>query len=670
MTNGAMTRFFRRTAAIWIALCALQAGAFGAAANVSFPGATSFPVEKIRAALAEQLGEITSSGLTPSRADDAAWFLESFYKKQGFPLATVTFDIRGQQLVLKVHEGVRTLVDSLKFGGNRAFDDDKLAEYMLGIAPKKVALAKLPYNEAEIAAGASRVAAFYQSEGFLDAKTDVSGTTLSADRTKAALLVRIQEGRKYLLGAILFTGHPVLERKELLEALALKPGAPFTPSAVDEMQGTLRSHYRAKGFFAAKVDVLTDRMPVGGGRVPVTFVCEPGLRFRVGSVVPSGTDRLSPEFIEKRFASLTGKTYDPAKLETRYREMIKTGLFKSLHVRPVPDGPDSLNLEVEVEEAKAKELGFELGYGTYDGVSAGVTVGDRNFLRFGRPLSLSLQYSQRGFRGELLYVNPWLFDSEWMLRAKIYSAVRDEIGYSKATEGVRLDITRKFTPHWEAGGYTVFETTKISKLEIDQRFAGPLDYALAGVGLTQTIDYRDDTTNPTRGWVFTTSADLDALDGRIAFARASARYSCYRTFGKTLLGLGARAGWIIPVGDEIIPIDLRFVNGGGTTVRSFAERKLGPKDVSGNPLGGNFFTVFNAEWDYPIKGALGGAVFADAGNLVGESTVSLDDMRYAIGAGLRYQLPIGPVRFDYGYNPSPKPGEASGAFHLSFGFAF
>lgn len=124
------------------------------------------------------------------------------------------------------------------------------------------------------------------------------------------------------------------------------------------------------------------------------------------------------------------------------------------------------------------------------------------------------------------------------------------------------------------------------------------------------------------------------------------------------------------MGDEVVPIDLRFVNGGGTTVRSFAERKLGPKDAGDYPLGGNFFTVFNAEWDFPIAGALGGALFADAGNLVGESAVSLDDMRYAVGVGLRYQLPIGPVRIDYGYNPSPKTGEASGAFHLSFGFAF
>jgi outer membrane translocation and assembly module TamA len=53
-----------------------------------------------------------------------------------------------------------------------------------------------------------------------------------------------------------------------------------------------------------------------------------------------------------------------------------------------------------------------------------------------------------------------------------------------------------------------------------------------------------------------------------------------------------------------------------------------------------------------------------------DATFSLDDMRYAVGVGLRYQLPVGPLRIDYGYNPDRKAGERTGALHLSFGFAF
>ena len=88
-------------------------------------------------------------------------------------------------------------------------------------------------------------------------------------------------------------------------------------------------------------------------------------------------------------------------------------------------------------------------------------------------------------------------------------------------------------------------------------------------------------------------------------------------------------------------------------MRSFAERDLGPHDGRGNPLGGEFYTIFNVEYTFPLYGELLGAVFVDAGNLLPEAGYpSLDDMRYGIGLGLRYNLPIGPIGIDYGVNPA------------------
>ena len=115
----------------------------------------------------------------------------------------------------------------------------------------------------------------------------------------------------------------------------------------------------------------------------------------------------------------------------------------------------------------------------------------------------------------------------------------------------------------------------------------------------------------------------------------------------------------------------RFFNGGATSVRSFGERDLGPHDPNGNPIGGEFFTIFNIEYTFPIIGELQGALFTDAGNLLPTSEKpGLDDLRYALGVGMRYKLPIGPIRLDYGFNPDPHAHEDNGAFHFSFGFAF
>jgi outer membrane protein insertion porin family len=206
--------------------------------------------------------------------------------------------------------------------------------------------------------------------------------------------------------------------------------------------------------------------------------------------------------------------------------------------------------------------------------------------------------------------------------------------------------------------------------------AGPGTYQLVTVGVTQTIDRRDSAINPRKGWILalTASASEPTKDAS-SFLRLTERFTYFVPLGKSLLAAGVRFGVIAPSsgGTFGIPITERFFSGGADTVRSFAERDLGPHDNNNNPYGGIARSVFNVEYEFPIFGDLDGALFFDAGGL-GPSP--FDDMSTGIGAGLRYNLPIGPLRADYGVNPAPRIRPASqtredfGAFHLSFGFAF
>ncbi|HEX8899301.1 MAG TPA: outer membrane protein assembly factor, partial [Chthoniobacterales bacterium] len=234
---------------------------------------------------------------------------------------------------------------------------------------------------------------------------------------------------------------------------------------------------------------------------------------------------------------------------------------------------------------------------------------------------------------------------------------------------------------------------EITSFDIDPLLVGETNYFVSSLGLTQTLDLRDSKVNPTRGFVFDSTFDFatSSIGSNVDFVRSTGRLSYYLPFGhepkpgfpdrRTMLAFGARAGIIHSLDSNgtspsEIPIDERFFNGGNNTVRSFAERQLGPRD-HGHPIGGEFFSVFNVEYTFPVYGELLGAVFFDAGNLLPNSTdpfknvtAGFDDMRYAVGVGLRYKLPIGPVRLDYGYNPDKRGDEDVGAFHFSFGFAF
>jgi len=678
----------------------------GAKTKVQFTGVTSFTEDEVRASIAESIREIDERGATPARGDDAAFYAGAFYRKNGFAKVQTDYSIAGGVVTVRVKEGPRTLLRALHFTGNHAFDDAKLYDYMIGATPDKLAKTPnlFPFNEGEIAAGAGRVQGLYVSEGWLDAKAEAQPVKLSRDGTAADVTVAISEGDRYVFGALRFDGQPIFPVPKLIVAMKERPDGPFSRTKVIAMQRNLESFYRGHGYFLVKVDVDADPAksePSGGGRmkvaspasrsrrgtaepapaagrareVPIVFTITPGALHRFDGVTvdnqsePPG--RLRASFLPRRFRHLTGQTYDPAKVDETFRELLRSGLFSNLRFTPVAQPDETVRLDFLVEEAKAREIGFTIGFGTYDGLKAGLRLADRNLFGNGRPLTLNADYSQRGMVAELEYHDPWLFDHPRMNgRAKLFSANREEKGYTKEEAGVRGEVGWRAMPHLEVGAFVQDSTVKITDSTIDPLLLGPTDYSLVSLGITQTTDFRNSPMNPTRGWIFTTSVDLALVDGGQSFTRGVARFSWYQPVGKCQLALGARGGAINPIAPSI-PIDARFFNGGASTVRSFAERELGPKDKGGNPIGGEFFTVFNAEFTFPLGFAgLQGAVFADAGNLRSWHERGVQDMRYALGLGLRYALPVGPLRLDYGINPDRRADEDFGAFHLSFGMAF
>ncbi|MGH8100360.1 MAG: BamA/OMP85 family outer membrane protein, partial [Chthoniobacterales bacterium] len=375
--------------------------------------------------------------------------------------------------------------------------------------------------------------------------------------------------------------------------------------------------------------------------------------------------------------------------------------FNVLQIKPVPIGNDLLRLEIAAEEAKPKEFGVSVGYGTFPGAIFGVQYRDRDIFGYGRPLTTSVEISQRSYKGEILYEDPFFFDTDFGFKARVGALTFDFDGYSKFESGGRLELTRKIVKQDEAGIVFAVRHVDVTSEGINPRFLGPTSYFANTLGFTNTLDFRDSPLVSPRGFIINNTLDLalNAFGSDIEFVRGTARVGYYLPFGPkpltpgvvgdvkdtplarwfhgSSIAFGARAGLIHSLttsgADEAteIPIDERFFNGGNNTVRSFGERDLGPLDPKGNPIGGEFFTVFNIEYTFPIVGELQGALFTDAGNLLPSSEhPSLDDMRYGVGMGLRYKLPIGPIRLDYGFNPDPHEHEDSGAFHFSFGFAF
>jgi outer membrane translocation and assembly module TamA len=107
--------------------------------------------------------------------------------------------------------------------------------------------------------------------------------------------------------------------------------------------------------------------------------------------------------------------------------------------------------------------------------------------------------------------------------------------------------------------------------------------------------------------------------------------------------------------------------------------EVSPLSGSGVPIGGDSLLALNVEARAVVKGKLGAVAFLDAGNVwAGSGEMTFGDLRYAVGPGLRYQTPIGPLRFDFGYQLNPIPGLVINGepetrhwrLHFSIGSAF
>ena len=668
--------------------------------NVAIIGATAFKEEVLRLELKEQIASIEELGLTAPRADDAAFLLELYYRKHGFRDAEVRYDIAGNQLRLTVSEGVRVTIGTVNFVGNQSIPSEKLFEFFIGPTRERYAKTDktLPFVPGDLEEGVDLVRRLYIAEGFLNVIVQAPKYSFSADGTVADMTVAIVERQQYSFGDVRFTGRTVYEPQELQEAIADILREPYTDRHVADIPRRLQAYFKERGYYDVKVEATGSPDAANGGRVPVQVIISPGPVYYFDGTTVTGLERLRPSYITKRFRKLSGKKYNPEVLDDKFREMMKTGLFSILQIKPVPLDGNLLHLQITAEEAKSKEFGFSLGYGSYAGLIVGASYRDRNLFGYGRPVSTSAEYSSRGYKGDITFEDPYLFDSEWRLKARLFALTYDFDAYSKDELGIRLDLDRQITKVYRAGAVFSSRYVDVTSDAVDPALLGRTSYLVNTVGLTQNLELRQSPLAAPRGLVADHTFDYagEPIGSDIEFVRSTARVSYFLPFAKenkvvritplvteqeditgwenwfrrTMLAFGARAGVIQSLNDELIPIDERFYNGGANSVRSFAERELGPKS-RGEPIGGEFFTIFNLEYTFPVYGELQLAVFADAGNLISQAEdAGFDDMRYAIGLGLRYQLPIGPLRIDYGVNPDRRDGEAFGALHFSFGFAF
>lgn len=525
--------------------------------------------------------------------------------------------------------------------------------------------------------------ALLRSEGYYQAtvQDDVEG-----EETPVAVVV-VVPGQRFVLATPTVTWTDEVPSPEIDQAargdLGLQTGDPGRAIDVIAGEGRLVAALSRRGHADARATprrVVVDH---------ASLTVEPEYRIDAGPLVTLNGVRLetrgrtNPEWVDYLRPWEEGDVYDPEQVAELERRLLETGVYDGVGVALAPaeqvtaGGDRPVIVTLTDRPRRILEVGATISTGEGAGVDAIWThhnrFGRADTLRYQARIAnidsrigadLSLPHWRRPGRTLTLSGAVVNEDTDAYVRTALTASadLRQRIGRtSYFTYGIGLD----------AGQYKENRFDPLTNLPID--FDRDL-VILTGRGSAYT-DASNDPLDPTRGWRLFVSAQPTAVAGEdtVVFVRAEAQVSAYLPIqddARTVLAGRVRIGSILG-GDELtVPSDRLFYSGGGGSVRGYSYQGVGPRLPDNTPRGGISLFETSLEARHKLRGALGLAVFVDAGAVGFEEYPDFGDVRFGAGIGVRYDLPFGPIRADIAFPLDKRDGDADFQIYVSIGQAF
>jgi outer membrane protein assembly factor BamA/autotransporter translocation and assembly factor TamB len=503
--------------------------------------------------------------------------------------------------------------------------------------------------------------------------------------------------RPRVVGEVAFVGAASLPADAVRAATAVKPGDPADAFTIDEARRRLQALYRREGFGNARVTVR-QAVHAAQNTADVTFDVDEGARQVIGAITIEGNRGIDTDVISRALRLEVGQPLRAQDWLDARRRVFDTGLFRRVDLATEAASPEAavgaatepMRVRVVVEEWPALRLryGFQAseerpegqvtGRNLVPGLNADVT---RRTL-FGRAITTgaAVQLQRRDRDGRVFFNAPTLASLP-IASSLVVERSREE--FAAATL-----VTDRSTVSWEERVRTLRNRLSLSSsyhFERNHTFdtnpsPDPLfpsfDVTVNIARLTEAAawDTRDDAGNTTRGKLlsYTLEYGPGSLGSDIRFVRHLGQAYYFRTWRHVVFGSAARVGAVTALGGQQLIPSLKFFSGGSRSVRGVSEDGLGPRDVFGDPSGGDRLLVLNQEARFPIFKWVRGVGFIDAGNVFDRTRdTSPSSLAGSIGAGLRLVTPVALLRVDYGKQVwGPGSTNGSGRWYFGVGQTF
>ena len=634
---------------------------------VGFSGNSVFSDRKLAKESQVTAGEV----LSDTKILEARRNIQEYYRGFGYPNVAVTHRFQDEgdgvtAIIFVIDEGVKSEVRKILFDGNTAFSDVDLRREMetkqKGIFSFITKSGRID-NE-KLGRDLELLKEFYQNNGYLRAEV-ISADRVAASNNKVDLVIRIEEGGLYNINQIQFGPMTVFKPEELMPALSLIAGAPYSAKKVNDDRRAIRSYYGSRGYADARVSA--EVKDAGPGLVNIAYRVQEGGRFQVGRVNIQGNTKTKDRVIRQEVPMKPGDPFSSVEVETTQKRLQNLRYFDDVQVTSDSSSRAGYrDLNIAVREGKTGEINFGAGFSSIDSIVGYINLEQRNFditnwgnftgggQRFSAQLKLGSE--RQDFKVSL--TEPWFLGRRLALGGELFFQnqlfLSDE--YDQQNVGgaifLRKAVGRRSYVRAE---YRLEQIT----IDVDNDSSAAFlaedgDFIRSQLGLSYVYDSRDSIVLPRKGHKVSLGVSL-GIGGDVETYTFEAEGSKHWTLPLDLIfNLSGSLATVDTYGDDDVPIFDRLFLGGQRDLRGFQFRDLGVRDslgtdATGEALGGKSKGYVSAEITFPIFERVRGATFIDAGYVNEDSwSFSPDDLYADAGVGLRLDIPgVGPLALDY-----------------------
>jgi len=608
--------------------------------------------------------------------------IKNAYIEDGYYAAKIEPDLQVDDkneatLTFEIVEGKKVLIRDISFVGNIAFDKDELIDkmetkerwFLSWITDRGV------YNKDTMLLDIERIKAAYHDKGYQYVKVKQPQVSLVDDDKYLDVVIEIDPGIQYKVGKVIVSGDLMYPQEKMLRLVRLKSGDIFSTAELRDTILVLTDVYADNGYAYTNVTPLTSRVK-GQQLIDLNLEVEQGPRVFVERIEITGNTKTRDKVIRREIPLLEGDLFRAQGVKEAKRRVRNLGFFDEVTVTNKPGSDEAKTiLGVAVTERPTGTFSVGVGYSSVDSFMVQGSISQENLFGYGLRLSLSGSFGSKSTNYSLGLSDPHFLDTDWTLGGEIYNNYREYNDYDEEKIGgsVRAGhpIGRK------SKLYVTYRLEKVDVSDIDSGLTETIQDEEGNSTLssitTQIVrnstDYYDD---PSRGGVTHISLEFAGLGGTEHFLKPLAEHRHFFSLPwGHVFSIHGETGYVTSTNSDDVSITQKFFLGGIRTIRGFNYREVGPRE-NGDYVGGPKMGYFNFEYIFPIYKKLGlkGVLFYDTGNAWAEDENYFSSMRHGAGFEIRWKSPMGPLRFAWGRNLSPKDYEDNSVFEFTIGKAF